>query len=173
MPGTLCSLLPRLLYFDSIRGITSLLLILIGPDLAAQAVWIEGGGGMPSYALQYEQPLGRAIQGEGLHARIGLGVERARISAPLSIHWVTGGKPHHLVIMAGATPQVRDLDINDSDTFLFLVTGGGYRYESRRSPLMLSALVHPMLIMDPAPGNLIDRSPAFAVRLSAGFGLRL
>lgn len=154
-------------------GVCCLFLILTQTNLYAQAVWVEGGGGTPSYAIQYEHPLGRAFQGEGLHGRIGLGLERARISAPLSLHWVSGGNPHHLVVMAGATPQIRDLDTNDSDTFLFLVTGAGYRYESSRTPLMLSALAHPLVIMDPSPGNLIDRSPAFTFRLSAGLGLRL
>ena len=173
MAGIRYSLFPHFSSTLPLVGALVLYVFLMGTEAHAQAVWVEGGGGTPSYALQYEHPLARAYQGEGLHGRVGLGLERARISAPLSLHWVSAGNPHHLAVMAGATPQIRDLDTNDSDIFLFLVSGLGYRYEGNRTPLMLSAMAHPLLIMDPSLGNLIDRSPAFAFRLSAGLGLRL
>lgn len=139
-----------------------------------RAVWLEGGGGTPSYAIQYEQFLADGGRNaNGLYWRAGLGLERARISVPLSIHWVSGGNPHHLAIMAGATPQIRDLDTQDSDTFLFLVSGIGYRYESSRHRWMLSFMGHPLLLMDPTPQRLIDRTPQANFRLSVGFGVQL
>lgn len=139
-----------------------------------RAVWLEGGGGTPSYALQYEQYLASGGRNaNGLYWRAGLGLERARISVPLSIHWVSRGNPHHLAMMVGATPQIRDLDLADSDTYLYLVSGIGYRYESTRHRWMLSVMGHPMLIMDPTPQRLIDTTPQTDFRLSVGVGIQL
>ncbi|MDP5172523.1 MAG: hypothetical protein NWR72_19940 [Bacteroidia bacterium] len=136
------------------------------------ALWLEGGGGNPSYAIQYEQfltTLGRSSF--EVYGRIGIGAERARVAVPLSVHAVSQGDPHHLVMMLGATPQIRNLNLSNTDTYLLLVGGLGYRYQTRQHPFMLSCMGHPVLITDPTPTQLIDRNPSLRFRLSVGAGI--
>ncbi len=150
-------------------------LFLVFPGGAcAQALWLEGGGGTPTYALQYEQPLSSfGKRGLVCAGRVGVGIERTRIAVPISIHAWSSGRPHHLAFMAGATPQIRNLDVQNTDTYLLLVAGVGYRYSHSKSRLMLSVMGHPLLITDPTPTQLIDRNPDFRFRLSIGIGLEL
>ena len=137
-----------------------------------QALWLEGGGATPVYAVSYEQGLWGNSRGWSWLGKAGLSLSQAQAALPLALTALSPGEPHHLTGSVTATVQMRNLDLPQTDTYLLLGAGAGYRYQSRRHPWMLAASLHPLMVTDPAPGALIDRAPTFDLRIGIGFGYR-
>ncbi len=149
-------------------------LLLAGGTLAAQhqALWLEGGGATPVYAVSYEQGLWGNGRGWSWLGKAGLSLSPAQAALPLALTALSPGEPHHLTASVTATAQMRNFDLPQTDTYLLLGAGAGYRYQSRRHPWMLAASLHPLIVTDPAPRALIDKSPSFDIRIGVGFGYR-
>lgn len=135
-----------------------------------QGLWLEFAGATPVYALSYERWLGTANAVEW-YGQVGGSWLPRQVALPMSVLAVAGRGNHRLVLIGAMSVQVQNLNVaGGSDTFLLLSVGGGYRFQSRRTPWRLSVRFQPVLVSDPRPGRLVDPNPRLRWRLGLGLG---
>lgn len=129
-----------------------------------QAVFIEAGGLSPFYSINLEKIL---TEGKVLSYALRGGVAylpEKTVSAPLGMHIFTTGGDHHFQLTAGLTPFGQDIltfSLQESDTYLFIGTGPGYRYQKSGNHLVFMAGILPMVKLDPSKNGLIGPDPRF------------
>ena len=160
-------------------------MLLLGVNLTAQvpakgqqAIFAEIGGMAPDFSVNYRNTFSQ-IGNFPLALRAGISITRSVFALPLGLEATSPDAPHHLQVAAGITPfvinnsRVKSNTREDSDAFMDLVVGIGYRYEQKGSRWFAAGMVYPKLRLDPAESNYLELSPEIRLALGiiAGFNL--
>ena len=106
-------------------------------DLLQNAFFLEVGGISPQYSINYEKIFAQN-KSVAIATRMGFSINRTFLAVPVGITLITVPGMHHVQVTVGVTPQIEDynsLSIQGSDTYLYIDSGVGYRFEKRRFPL--------------------------------------
>lgn len=132
-------------------------------------IYFEAGGNSHLVTLNYErmfpqkpkQSVGQAIGSLTKSVRIGMGILSNDLSIPLSLNLTksfgTQGQKagHNLLVSAGPTIYTKDFQnfkfdqvSDDSDTFLILNLGVGYRFTEPSSKFFFQGTINPHVDLD-------------------------
>ncbi|MCB0838815.1 MAG: hypothetical protein KDE26_15015 [Bacteroidetes bacterium] len=147
---------------------------LFSQQLKTNAFFLELGGISPQYSINYEKIFAqnRSI---ALASRMGASFTRSTASIPVGISLITVPGIHHLQFTVGVTPFVDAYDsftIQGSDTYLYLDSGLGYRFENSRIPFFGFVTANPLLKLDPTVDSLLgnnDEEFIFSVGVAFGY----
>ncbi|GAB3831565.1 hypothetical protein [Hymenobacter jeollabukensis] len=112
------------------------------------ALYLEGGGRSPYYAVGYEWAVWRRPRATYLLSA-GLGLTGDELSGPLGLGLLTGSGAHHTEFGLGLTPAVRHYRRADTDKVLYLTPLAGYRYQPPQGRWYAGAGLTPVLFIDP------------------------
>ena len=143
-------------------------------DLLTNAFFLEVGGISPQFSINYEKIFAQN-RSLALATRMGFSITRTTVAAPVGISIITVPGSHHLQLTVGATPLVQDYNsfsIQGSDTFLYLDSGVGYRFQQRDFPFFGFVTVNPLLKLDPTVDSFFgnnDQEFIFQIGVAAGY----
>lgn len=110
--------------------------------------------------------------------RIGASVTRDALAIPIGIHAYTAPGDHHFEWSLVAMPKIHHFHTlfkadGLTDTYLYAISGLGYRYQQPSAKWFLRASLNPMLEMDPPSTNIFDVDPKLIWGVSAAVGVRI
>ncbi|MCI4670613.1 MAG: hypothetical protein MRZ79_20935 [Bacteroidia bacterium] len=160
--------------------------LMLGTAMAANAqsrvlanyqrgIFLEAAGNSVGYSLNLEQTLANRVEA-GLTARLGFGATSLDWYLPIGIQAVFLKGNHHLVISPTATARMKFItpfDFNDTDTFLHLQAGIGYRFQSRNSRIFGQLQFVPGFMLDPTSSQLSETRPEYQSRLGGALGIKI
>lgn len=146
-------------------------------ESARNAVYLEWMNEGPVYSLSYDRVV---RQGEHLNYSLSLGfsVTSKALALPAGVHFLTGtNSQHHLEFGLTVIPYLR-LDHlpegevkKQTDTYLYVNPGVGYRYQLQGTGLFVKAIAGPTLLLDPPSNNFWDMDPHWYGYCSLGIGV--
>jgi hypothetical protein len=170
--------------------LVAILFLLFPADINGQStlrnpnmIYVEVGGHSVDYAVNYE----RIFNSGGKFQkswRVGAGISGDAISLPFALQFVrsigprNSKSPHNLVLDVGPTIYVDQYkgfsgnqSADESDTYVYLVGGFGYRYSDGNQKLFFQLALNPYFIMDITRTELGANSD-LQVAGSAAVGIR-
>lgn len=135
-------------------------------------IFIEGGGAVSYYSLNYTRQLFSSEKTK-TYARVGGSVWETGVAFPVGVSLLLGSGDHHPTISLLATPHsqgVRFWSREDSDIFLDLVVGFEYRYQPFGKSYFVSVGAFPYLRLDPTSSDISEKEAAFRFRVGGGIG---
>lgn len=139
---------------------------------APNGVFLEAGGAAPYYSLSYARCFFAAEKASG-HFRIGGSVWGKGLAIPVGASIALGAGAHRPELSLVFTPFSQGLrfwDRDESDLFLDLLLGAGYRYQPVSGSFFVTAGLFPYLRLDPAPAALSEGGAELRLRVGAGAG---
>ncbi len=146
--------------------------LLLAPSLGAQGIFLEAGGAAPFYSLNYTTRLFAAEKISG-YFRIGGSVWGEGVAFPIGASLVLGTGDHHPELILAFTPHSegqRFWSRNESDLFLDLALGLGYRYHPASGPFFAAAGLFPYLRFDPTSTALSEKKTELRFRPGGSVG---
>ena len=152
------------------------LIFLLYPKLSnAQSesgVYLEGGGAVPYYSLNYFREIFSAEKTK-VYARVGGSIWESGVAFPVGVSMLFGTGNHHPIITLGATPLSEGFRFwkrEDADILLDLVIGMEYRYQPIAKSFFVNIGLFPYLRLDPTVDKISEKETAFNFRLGVGVG---
>lgn len=150
--------------------------LLFTPPLTAQArqgAFLEAGGAAPHYSANYSRRVFAAEKVSG-YLRIGAGIWGEKLALPAGFSLLLGNGDHHPELSLAFTPYSEGLrfwDRDESDLFVDLALGLGYRYQPASASAFIAAGLFPYLRLDPTQEALSEERAEFRFRpgLSVGW----
>lgn len=121
------------------------------------SIFVEGGGHGPYYSVNYERLVVETMN-MTFNIRIGAAYVPNRISFPVAVSAYTTGGTHHLQLSLGGTPLIESKANGTSDTFLYLVSGIGYRYQRTSNKPFFGLTLNPTLQLDPTSSTVSEET---------------
>ncbi|MEO0898350.1 MAG: hypothetical protein AAFY71_18195 [Bacteroidota bacterium] len=141
-----------------------------------EGIFFEVSGTSIGYSLSYERVFVNRPD-VTLASRIGGGLTSKDVYIPIGMEAFFLSGNHHIILAPTATIHVatnRRWDFfEQSDTFLNLILGMGYRYQSRGSRAFFQVLFAPAAIFDPTPSQFTEAPPELIGRWGLGLGFKL
>ena len=138
------------------------------------SIYLELSSERPVYSINYDRIFhkGKKIY---YSFRIGFSVEPDAISLPLGINIITGQKTHHaefsLTIIL-YLDHYTFLNADDqSDKYLFIIPGLGYRYQKPEGRLFFKLVAAPFIFLDPPSNDFWNMNPKVYGSIQSGVGI--
>jgi hypothetical protein len=170
-------------FFSKLFLFLSLFLFTYGENGYAQAFQNAGGKNTffaeyslegPDYSVNYDRVFASSEK-FNYSLRAGFSVLKDQIAFPLGINVFSGKRVHHAEFSLTFTPlivrhAIDSIGRTDTDKFLYLIPGAGYRYQKNSSGLFIRAIAGPMIILDPRSGDFWNMDPQVRFSFSLGMG---
>lgn len=139
-----------------------------------QGVFLEFAGYTPFFSANYARSI---IQNQAVEVdlRIGFSLLPEYIGLPLGLEGYGTASPHSFQVGLGITPFVRDYRRQrgkDSDTYLDMLIGAGYRFRPGKQNWYLSAMIYPVLRLDPRENDPWRTDPEALLTAGVTIGYR-
>lgn len=137
-----------------------------------QGIFLEAGGAAPYYSLNYTRRLFAAEKISG-YFRIGGSVWGNGVAFPVGASLMLGGGDHHPELSLALTPHFegqRFWSREDSDLFVDLVLGLGYRYQPASGHFFVAGGLFPYLRFDPTSAALSEKKAELGLRPGGSVG---
>jgi hypothetical protein len=176
----LVSLRPGLFYLLCIFFTGSFILftcIAIGQGPARNAVYTELASRGPGYSINYDRIF---RQGDKLDYSFSAGfyIAKNSVAFPVGIHFITGTNEHHAEFGVTFIPYIdykHDLVGSsiktESDKYLYINPGMGYRYQKSDTGLFFKATIGPSVFLDPPSDDFWNMDPKLYAFGSIGVGI--
>jgi len=140
-----------------------------------RGIFLEAGASSVGYSLNIEQVVFHRSNFAAT-LRLGGGATSVDAYVPLGFHLIFLEGKHHLLLAPTATVRVEmkaPFEVNNTDTFLHLQGGIGYRFQSHNSRIFVQALFSPGFMLDPTRTQITEEDPVFQTRVGAALGIKL
>lgn len=174
------SLRPGIFYFLCIfftGSFTFFTCVAIGQEPARNAVYTELASRGPGYSINYDRIFRR---GDKLDYSFSAGFSIAKnsVAFPVGIHFITGANDHHAEFGVTLIPYIdykHDLTGSstktESDKYLYINPGAGYRYQKSNTGLFFKATIGPSVFLDPPSDDFWNMDPKLYAFGSIGVGI--
>lgn len=143
---------------------------------ARNAVFVELATRGPLYSINYDRIF---RQGNKLDYSFNAGFSIARnaVSFPAGIHFITGSGQHHAEYGITVIPYIdynhhlAGSNKNQSDKYLYINPGIGYRYQKNTTGIFLKATAGPSVFLDPPSDDFWNMDPKLYAFGSIGLGI--
>ena len=140
------------------------------------AVYIELASRGPVYSINYDR-IFREGDKLAYSFRAGFSIEKNAVSFPFGIHLITGGKDHHAEFGLTFIPYIvyntplAGTNKDQTDKFLYINPGIGYRYQKKSTGIFLRAAIGPSIFLDPPSDDFWNMDPKLYGFASVGIGV--
>ncbi len=143
-------------------------------NLAWNTFFIEGLTKEPDYSINFDH-IFHKFSNSSLSYRFGFSIEKKSLAIPTSISLITGTRIHHAEFFFMIMPYIKRYTdyipgSDNSDTFLDLMPGAGYRLQSPSGKLFIKAFAGPFIILDPPQNNILKFDVAYSFSAGAALG---
>lgn len=143
---------------------------------AKNAFFVELATRGPLYSINYDRIF---RQGNKLDYSFNAGFSIARnaVSFPVGIHFITEGGQHHAECGITFIPYIdykhhlAGSNKNQSDKYLYINPGIGYRYQKSTTGIFLKAMAGPSVFLDPPSDDFWNMDPKLYAFGSIGLGI--
>ena len=146
-----------------------------GDNFNRNSIYLELSSESPVYSINYDRIFhkGKKIN---YSYKIGFSVEPDAVSLPLGVNLITGKKTHHGEISLTIIPYLDHyktfLNADDqSDKYLFIIPGLGYRYQKPEGKLFFKLVAGPFIFLDPPSNDFWNMNPKVYGSIQSGLGI--
>jgi hypothetical protein len=145
-----------------------------GNKIARNTFYIESLTKGPDYSINFDH-IFRRFSNSSLSYRLGFSIEKKSLSIPASISLVTGTHTHHAEFFCMIMPYIKKYSnylpgSDNSDTYLDIMPGAGYRLQAPSGKLFLKAFAGPFLILDPPQNDILKFDVTYSFAAGAALG---
>jgi hypothetical protein len=143
--------------------------------IARNTFYIEGLTKEPDYSINFDH-IFRRFSNSSLSYRFGFSIEKKSLAIPASISLITGTRTHHAEFFCMVMPYIKKYSnyipgSDNSDTYLDIMPGAGYRLQAPSGKLFIKAFAGPFFILDPPQNDILkfDVTCSFSAGAALGY----